>query len=128
MDFQPNLEDSDTQVDGMLFHIERSFHKAQSIRMDQDIDSQYMLCYLDNRYHVDILPFVLQIILKVNAHYSTSFNDGLNHNFRYELVRFKTIILNSKQLDSYFLYIVGTDLLQNQEDMYTLLCDFQQSK
>ena len=32
------------------------------------------------------------------------------------------------QLDSYFLYIVGTDLLQNQEDMYTLLCDFQQSK
>ena len=67
VDFQPNLEDSDTQVDGMLFHIERSFHKAQSIRMDQDIDSQYMLCYLDNRYHVDILPFVLQIILKVSS-------------------------------------------------------------
>jgi hypothetical protein len=85
VDFQPNLEDSDTQVDGMLFHIERSFHKAQSICMDQDIDSQYMLCYLDNRYHVDIPPFV-------------------------------------------FLYIVGTDLLQNQEDMYKLLCDFQQSK
>ena len=67
VDFQPNLEDSDTQVDGMLFHIERSFHKAQSIRMDQDIDSQYMLCYLDNRYHVDIPPFVLQIILKVSS-------------------------------------------------------------
>ena len=67
VDFQPNLEDSDTQVDEMLFHIERSFHKAQSIRMDQDIDSQYMLCYLDNRYHVDIPPFVLQIILKVSS-------------------------------------------------------------
>lgn len=67
VDCPPNLEDSDTQVDGMLFHIERSFHKAQSIRMDQDIDSQYMLCYLDNRYHVDILPFVLQIILKVSS-------------------------------------------------------------
>ena len=78
VDCPPNLEDSDTQVDGMLFHIERSFHKAQSIRMDQDIDSQYMLCYLDNRYHVDILPFVLQIILKVKIRYSMSFNDGLN--------------------------------------------------
>ena len=77
VDFQPNLEDSDTQVDGMLFHIERSFHKAQSIRMDQDIDSQYMLCYLDNRYHVDIPPFVLQIILKVTQ-YLISFNSGLN--------------------------------------------------
>ena len=75
VDCPPNLEDSDTQVDGMLFHIERSFHKAQSIRMDQDIDSQYMLCYLDNRYHVDILPFVLQIILKVKIFYSTSFKD-----------------------------------------------------
>ena len=77
VDFQPNLEDSDTQVDGMLFHIERSFHKAQSIRMDQDIDSQYMLCYLDNRYHVDILPFVLQIIFKVNM----SFKDGSRSQF-----------------------------------------------
>ena len=77
VDCPPNSEDSDTQVDGMLFHIERSFHKAQSIRMDQDIDSQYMLCYLDNRYHVDILPFVLQIILKVKISYSTSFKDDL---------------------------------------------------
>ena len=67
VDCPPNLEDSDTQVDGMLFHIEHSFHKAQSIRKDQDIDSRYMLCYLDNRYHVDIPPFVLQIILKVSS-------------------------------------------------------------
>ena len=80
-DCPPNLEDSDTQVDEMLFHIERSFHKAQSIRMDQDIDSQYMLCYLDNRYHVDILPFVLQIILKVKISCSMSFNYGLRSQF-----------------------------------------------
>ena len=81
VDCPPNLEDSDTQVDGMLFHIERSFHKAQSIRMDQDIDSQYMLCYLDNRYHVDILPFVLQIILKVTISYLMSFKDGSRSQF-----------------------------------------------